>query len=255
MKKSIAQTNIYQAKWAVDQALAELKWSLHQKIEFEFQQYLNEVLFKALPPPMLDGVKPDIFQSPRGDGSGSFQSPRGDGSSSLQSRSDGSSRFQSPRGDGSSGLQSRNDGSGSLQSRSDGSSGLQSRSGEAGAAANSRSQQWLIFVRSPELAHQLHFLSPEVERRLQQLLEQRDRRSIPLRIRYRLRQLRCKKITIRAVLRPQLWQEYLPQPRALTAMFDRHKPDAAEAARIIDDFVNAAPAELLATLKKPQYPI
>ena len=204
MKKSIAQTNIYQAKWAVDQALAELKWSLHQKIEFEFQQYLNEVLFKALPPPMLDGVKPDIFQSPRGDGS---------------------SRFQSPRG-------------------------------EVAVATNSRSQQWLIFVRSPELAHQLHFLSPEVERRLQQLLEQRDRRSIPLRIRYRLRQLRCKKITIRAVLRPQLWQEYLPQPRrALAAMFDRHKPDAAEAARIIDDFVNATPAELLATLKKPQYPI
>ena len=203
MKKSIAQTNIYQAKRAVDQALAELKWSLHQKIEFEFQQYLNEVLFKALPPPMVDGVKPDVFQSPRGDGS---------------------SRFQLP--------------------------------GEAGAAANGRSQQWLIFVRSPELAHQLHFLSPEVERRLQQLLEQRDRRSIPLRIRYRLRQLRCKKITIRAVLRPQLWQEYLPQPRrALTAMFDRHKPDAAEAARIINDFVNTAPAELLAPLKKPQYPI
>ena len=223
MKKSIAQTNIYQAKWAVDQALAELKWSLHQKIEFEFQQYLNQVLMQALPQPMLDGVKPDVFQS---------------------------------RSDGSSGLQSRSDGSGSLQSRSDGSSGLQSRSGEVAVATNSRSQQWLIFVRSPELAHQLHFLSPEVERRLQQLLEQRDRRSIPLRIRYRLRQLRCKKITIRAVLRPQLWQEYLPQPRrALAAMFDRHKPDAAEAARIINDFVNAAPAELLATLKKPQYPI
>lgn len=231
MKKSIAQTNIYQAKWAVDQALAELKWGLDQKIEFEFQQYLNQVLMQALPQPMLDGVKPDVFQSPRGDGSGSFQSPRGDGSSSLQSRSDGSSR---------------------LQSRSDGSGSFQSRSGEAGAAASGRSQQWLIFVRSPELAHQLHFLSPEVERRLQQLLEQRDRRSIPLRIRYRLRQLCCKKITIRAVLRPQLWQEYLPQPRrALAAMFDRHKPDAAEAARIIDDFVNAAPAELLATLKKP----
>ena len=203
MKKSIAQTNIYQAKRAVDQALAELKWGLHQKIEFEFQQYLSEVLFKVLPPPMVDGVKPDIFQS----------------------RSDGSGRFQS-------------------------------RSGKAGAAPSNHSQQWLIFVRSPELAHQLHFLSPEVERRLQQLLEQRDRRSIPLRIRYRLRQLRCKKITIRAVLRPQLWQEYLPQPRrALAAMFDRHKPDAAEAARIINDFVNAAPAELLAPLKKPQYPI
>ncbi len=233
MKKSIAQTNIYQAKRAVDQALAELKWGLHQKIEFEFQQYLSEVLFKVLPPPMVDGVKPDIFQS-RSDGSGSYQS-RSDGSSGLQSRSDGSSR---------------------LQSRSDGSGRFQSRSGKAGAAPSNHSQQWLIFVRSPELAHQLHFLSPEVERRLQQLLEQRDRRSIPLRIRYRLRQLRCKKITIRAVLRPQLWQEYLPQPRrALAAMFDRHKPDAAEAARIINDFVNAAPAELLAPLKKPQYPI
>ena len=214
MKKSIAQTNIYQAKRAVDQALAELKWGLDQKIEFEFQQYLNQVLMQALPQPMLGGVKPDVFQSPKGDGS--------------------------------SRLQSRSDGSGSLQSRSDGSSRFQSRSG-GGGKAGGRSQQWLIFVRSPELAHQLHFLSPEVERRLQRLLEQRDRRSIPLRIRYRLRQLRCRKITIRAVLRPQLWQEYPPQPqRALAAMFDRRRPSEEQAARIIDRFINAAPAELLA---------
>ena len=244
MKKSIAQTNIYQAKRAVDQALAELKWGLDQKIEFEFQQYLNQVLMQALPQPMLGGVKPDVFQSPKGDGSSRLQS-RSDGSGSLQSRSDGSSRFQS-RSDGSGSFQSRSDGSGSLQSRSDGSSRFQSRSG-GGGKAGGRSQQWLIFVRSPELAHQLHFLSPEVERRLQRLLEQRDRRSIPLRIRYRLRQLRCRKITIRAVLRPQLWQEYPPQPqRALAAMFDRRRPSEEQAARIIDRFINAAPAELLA---------
>lgn len=154
---------------SLDEALGMMQWSLAQRMEFEFQNYLWHRLLQVIPAPLHGSVMADHF------------------------------RVQPEK----------------------------------------RFQEWRIFARSGEVAHRLHFLAPALENQLRRLRADPRDLSLPLSVRHRLRQLAQQRISLRAVVRPELWprqEKKYVLPPALARALNPQRPSEAEADRILDDF-------------------